>query len=183
MDAGGEGGADAGAGGGPSITPDALDNANFEAVVPWPPAGTIPSWTVTPATSAAFIKWHAANDGVTPGGPIGHRLEHWAAAAYTVTTAQVVNPLPAGEYTFKVHVRAAPAMFTSQYVFARGYSATDANALLKTDITTSNVNGSTYSVISVGPIPVTSGQCEVGVFSDGTAGAWASFDEATLAKN
>lgn len=187
-DAGGAGGAEAGAGGGPSITPDALENATFE-LLPGgtlPARGAIPGWTVTPGASgqevASFIEWHAENGGATPG-PAGYHLAYWLGSEYTVTVSQVVDPLPAGDYTFSMYVKGGANLFTSQYLFARGYSSTDTAAELKTDVTTTNTNGSTYSLLTVGPIPVTSGQVEVGVFSHGTANAWASLDTATLTKN
>lgn len=187
---GGVGGdAPGGAGGSVSITPDSLDNGIFEETLTGgvqPPRGSVPRWTVTPAVIgtdiAAFIEWHAAGTGAT-GGTGTYHLQNWLATAYTVTTAQVVDPLPDGNYTFSVYVRAKQAAFASQYLFARGYSAADTNLELKTDITAANSNASTYTLISVGPIPVTSGHCEVGIYSDGAADAWASFDDATLTKN
>jgi hypothetical protein len=185
-DTGAGGDAAAGAGGDSTIVPDSLDNANFELPINPPETrGIVPGWTLmAPSVGqevAWFVDWHTAGSGAPGSG--NYHLAGWLDTEYTVTTSQVVTPLPDGEYTFSIYVNTEEAGFSSQYIFARGYSAADANALLQTDVTADNSEPNSYTLITLGPIPVTNGQCEVGIHLQGAANAWANFDDATLTKN
>ncbi|WP_138751998.1 glycoside hydrolase family 3 N-terminal domain-containing protein [Paenibacillus sinopodophylli] len=102
-----------------------------------------------------------------------YKLSHYASSAYTQLTSQNVA-VPNGTYKYSIWVRSGGGFNAIQLV-ARGYGGTELN----TQITGSVGNWTQYTINS---IPVTSGQVEVGVWSDGNAGNWAAFDHFELTK-
>lgn len=172
--AGGTGGEETGGNGGEGgaapVQPDAIDNPGFEAATQGdvPP----PNWSITGTITAAKTTWNTAN------AHAGDKyLDIWAASAYTVTTSQLVSPLPAGNYSFSIwHIGGA---YTKQQIFARGYDANNASAEIHVDTT---VSESAWVQVVIPSIPVTSGKVEIGVYSEATANNWSHFDDAVLTK-
>jgi hypothetical protein len=101
-------------------------------------------------------------------------LALWAADAYTATVSQSVSPLANGTYTFSAWVERG-GTFNSLYLFAKGYKASSPSDSLQ-EITDA-AGSSGYTQIVLPGIPVTNGQCEVGISADAQAGAWANFDD------
>jgi hypothetical protein len=161
---------------------DAQDAAPFTAVLANPgfESGlwvvgthyTTPSWTIEGDTDASYGEW---------GGRTGTlKLTHWKATAFTVTTHQIVSPIPNGTYTFAIWVLRAPN-FVKQYIFARSRSD-DANDQLTMD--TYAPDASTWTQVALSGITVNNHQCDVGIYSEAAQGnVWANFDDATLTLN
>jgi len=138
-------------------------------------ATSVPGWTNVGDTVAASVVYAEAHKG-------SGRLGHWSqAGAYKVSTSQVVQPLPDGMYTFKIWVRHS-LFLNSEYIFARGYSLAEPAAQMKLN-TTDATDSPTYTQIVLAHIPVTSGKCEVGIYTDGGADQatnWSGIDDAEL---
>jgi hypothetical protein len=169
--AGGEIGlGEAGEGGAPPEPPGTLVNPGFELGS----ATTVPSWVNVGDTAAATVVYQQAHTG-------SGRLGHWlATGAYQVSTSQVVKPLPDGNYTFSIWVEHS-LFLNAEYIFARGYSRAEPAAQMKLD--TTEANDAAYTQIVLQHIPVTSGKCEVGIYTDGGADSstnWSLIDDAEL---
>jgi len=159
---------EAGEAGAPAEVPGMLLNPDFELG-----SGTdVQSWTSTGDVAAATIVYQQAEHGFG-------RLGHWLmAGAYKVSTSQVVQPLPDGNYTFKIWVEHS-LVLNEEYIFARGYSHAQPAAQMKLD--TTGANDLTYTQIVIEHIPVTSGKCEVGIYTDGGTDSkanWSLIDNA-----
>ncbi len=135
----------------------------------------VPFWTNVGTTAAATVVF-----GQEPRSGSG-RLGHWlSTGAYTVTTSQIVSPIPNGNYTFSMWV-AHSLFLNSEYIFAKGYSHAQPAAEMKTD--TSTAGDTTYTQIVIQHIPVTNGKIEVGIYTDGPASSdqnWSRIDDAEL---
>ena len=179
---GGTAGATGGAGGaggtGGTPGPDVLDNPGFELGVSH---STMPGWTNEGTFDAAFIDFNEARP---PSPPSYGRLGHWLQTphqGYEARTFQEVNPIPNGTYTFRLWIVRVGGGYTEQYIFARGFSADDPDAELRQptdDPASTDVNG--WNEIVIKGIPVTSGKCEVGVYSLSPAdtNTWSRMDDA-----
>jgi len=166
--AGGDATGEGGAGGAPTIQADTIDNPGFESGTSH---ATLPGWTTVGTADSSYVSYDQSKAYAGYG-----YLDNWLGSAYTVTTSQVVAPLPNGNYSFSIwHTGGA---YTNQYVFARGYDSGDPSVEMKVVTTDS----ATWTQIVVSPIPVTSGQIEIGVYSDGAAENWSHFDNAVLTR-
>ena len=172
-------GGDGGAGGTPPIT-DTLDNGDFEGG--GKDHGTPPGWTITGTEGSAFLSYHTPADEWHSHSGTAY-LDAWLDTAYTNTISQVVEPLPEGEYSFSIwHYGDA---YTEQYIYLKGYDSNDAGAMVKVEVTKTPTPPNNYgdAPITVGPVHVTSGRVEVGIFLDCQAGGcWTHFDDAVLTK-
>ena len=167
---GGDEGGGAGEGGQP---PAVLMNGGFE--IGDNGVMAVPFWSSVGTVAAATVVF-----GDHPHTGSG-RLGHWLmAGAYTVSTSQVVSPIPNGNYTFSVW--AGHSQFLNdEYIFAKGYSHSQPAAEMKTS--TLSAGDSSYTQFSIEHIPVTNGKIEVGVYTDGPSDStenWAWIDDATL---
>ena len=169
-------GGSAGAGGNTSCTSigsNVLTNGSFESGTAH--GATIPDWLEEGATQydldASYLEFQTAHTGTG-------RLGHWAANAFKVATYQQVNSIPNGTYTLRAWVMRDPR-FSTEYLFARGYSATDTNAKMTAD--TATASSTSYTEIVLNGIQVTNGTCEVGIYSDApNGGVWANIDDFSL---
>lgn len=101
------------------------------------------------------------------------RLTHYKASDYTVFTGQTITGLENGIYSLSAWVR-SEGVKNSCFVSAKNYGGSE----LKADIPE---NGA-WTKIEIPYINVTNGQCEIGFYSDATAGSWAGFDEVSFTK-
>jgi arabinogalactan endo-1,4-beta-galactosidase len=179
----GAGGAGAGEGGAPTavggaggeggapvvVEADTIDNPSFDQGN----GDTLPiSWTVTGTEGSALKKWNEANAHSGNG-----YLNLWLGTAYTVDVSQVVSPIPDGTYTVTLYQRGGtPVAYADQYVYVTGYDQANMSA----EMTVDSVAGGSYTLLTIANIPVTSGQIEIGIYSDGPADAWSHFDDVTL---
>lgn len=161
----------AGEAGAPPEPPGMLVNPGFELGS----ATSVPGWTNVGDIAAASVVYSEAHKG-------SGRLGHWyQPGAYKVSTSQVVKPLPDGKYTFKIWVRHS-LFLNEEYIFARGYSKAEPAAEIKVN-TSDATDSPTYTQIVIAHIPVTSGKCEVGIYTDGgndQATNWSGIDDAEL---
>lgn len=168
-----DGGAEAGSAGEGGQPPAVLMNPGFELGDNGVTA--VPFWTNVGTTAAATVVF-----GQEPRSGSG-RLGHWLGTGpYTVSTSQVVSPIPNGNYTFSVWV-AHSLFLNAEYIFAKGYSHAQPAAQMKLD--TSTAGDTTYTQIVLQHIPVTSGKIEVGIYTDGPAASdqnWSRIDDAEL---
>jgi len=167
------GGAEAGAAGASEPPPGMLMNPGFE--IGSNGVSLVPFWTSVGTVAAATVVF-----GDHPHSGSG-RLGHWLmSGAYTVSTSQVVSPIPNGNYTFSVW-SGHSQFLNDEYIFAKGYSRTQSAAQMKTS--TMSAGDSSYTQFSIQHIPVTNGKIEVGVYTDGPADSsenWAWIDDAEL---
>jgi hypothetical protein len=110
-------------------------------------------------------------------------LNVWYDTAFKVETTQSVSSLANGNYSFSVWFKGgtitgtpANVAFTKQYVFVRGYDASDLSAQTQIDTTPSDV----YVQITVPTVSVTSGSIVIGFYSESPGKSWAHFDDAAL---
>ncbi|MGC4088774.1 MAG: hypothetical protein QM756_12915 [Polyangiaceae bacterium] len=173
--AGGEGGA-----GGAPIVADALDNGNFEAWNNAPTGTNLPplNWTVVEApTGSAYERYNQGSAHQSGTTATFGLLAFYNAAAYTATVSQVVSPIHNGNYTFSIWHTGQLYASEGQYVYAKGYDKNNPDAITKLPTAASE---SAYEQLTLPQITVTSGKIEVGIYTNGVAGAWSNFDDATL---
>jgi hypothetical protein len=160
-----------GEGGAPPVPPDVIDNPSFETT---PDGVLLPPWLRTAAVEAhlpaATYSWSDAGGAQAGNG----FLDLWLDTPYTVTVSQTVMPLPAGSYTLSIWHQGGA--YIDQYVFVRGYDASSDVAELKVTTAAS----APYVQLTIPNIPVTSGEIEIGIYSNGDTGAWSHFDNVTL---
>lgn len=152
--------------------PGMLLNGSFELGS----ATSIPNWTSEGTASAATVVFQEARSG---SGRLGHWLD---ATAYKVSTWQVVQPLPNGNYTFEIWVKRSQYL-TKEYVFARDYSRAEpaAEKTLDTAVGDPNAQEAGYVKISIPHIPITSGKVKLGIYTEaGKTDNWSVIDDATL---
>lgn len=153
---------------------DSLKNGDFEI---WIEANELPpNWTAVGTSGAATYTW---NDQGGAHGGTGF-LDLWLASAYEVTVSQVLSPIPNGSYTLTLYQRGGtPTAYTDQYVYVTGYDQANATAEMKVD----TIVGGTYTLLTIANIPVTSGELEVGIYSNGPGNAWTNIDDVVLVQN
>lgn len=139
-------------------TPGLAVNAGFEANAAVSP---IPSnWLSAGTASAAYTE---------PGGHAGsYRLTHERSTAFQVTTSQLKTGLANGTYTLRAWVQSSGGQ-TSCQLFARNFGGTEVVANLPT--------ASTWTLLTVGNVQVTNGQCEFGLRTNANAGNWCRIDD------
>lgn len=162
----------AGEGGTMSEEPGMLLNPSFELG-----SGTnIASWTSEGTASAATVVFQEARSG---SGRLGHWLD---ATAYKVSTWQVVQPLPNGNYTFEIWVKRSQYL-TKEYIFARDYSRAEPAAEKTVDTAVGDpiAQEAGYVKISIQHIPITSGKVKLGIYTEAAnKDNWSVIDDASL---
>jgi hypothetical protein len=170
----------AGAGGEPAITPDTVDNGDFE-------TGTMnhvnpPGWTITGTSGAAFLNHKEPADQWHSHSGIGF-LDAWLGTMYQSTISQIVTPLPEGNYSFSVwHYGGA---YTTQYIYVKGYNEANLEEMTKLDVVATPTPPNNYgdTPLTVPTVHVTSGMIEIGIYLDcPEANCWTHFDDAVLSK-
>jgi arabinogalactan endo-1,4-beta-galactosidase len=94
-------------------------------------------------------------------------LANWLATPYEVTTYQTLTGLENGTYTLKVMAHNDGGQ-TACHIFARNFGGSELTADLP-------VSGG-YVEVEILNIEVTNGQCEIGIYSDASAGQWCRLD-------
>ena len=147
-----------------------LTNPGFEG--PNSTSADVPGWVETGTIDDSWVEWGSnAHSG-------SYFWNLYGASPYTVTLTQTVSSLPNGTYTFSAWVTRG-AGFNSLNLFAWGFDSSSPSLNANSD----SANASGYSQIVLSGIVVTSGQCNVGVYADGQAGAWAHLDDFSFTKN
>ena len=122
--------------------------------------------------------WSTTNDAAdyteTQGEDGTYRLTHWSPNPYTVYTYQVATGLPNGTYQLTAQAESGGGQ-NQLFLQARYYDAAGS-------IQQANISAGAWRQVTIPAINVTNGQVMVGVYSDGNAGNWASFDDITLVK-
>lgn len=162
--AGGEGGA-------PVVVFDTLDNPSFQ---DWSATDPVAGWMVVGTPDAAKTSWRAG--GARTGSGF---LDMWLATAYEVTVSQVVSPIADGSYTLTLYQRGGGPAYIDQYVYVTGYDENEPSA----EMTADTIVGNVYTAITIANIPVTSGEIEIGLYSNGPAEAWTNIDDVSLTMN
>nr|MBA4166031.1 T9SS type A sorting domain-containing protein [Chitinophagaceae bacterium] len=125
------------------------------------------AWNTWPG--AAGTDWDADySEALTPHTG-ANRGTHYKATNYEVYTYQTITGIPNGTYTYKAWVISSGGQ-TARFIEAKDYGS---SSLLQTNIPST----STWTQIVVDNIPVTNGQCTIGVYSKGNAGNWLGFDD------
>jgi hypothetical protein len=155
--------------GGPA-TYDVLENPGFETGL----RQDIPGWEESGRTTASYIRRDAPHSGVG-------RLGHSSWSDFEVTTYQLLSPIENGTYTLGVWVDRVSGTYNSQYLFVRGHSARDPDDEMTEviDLATS----SDYQQVVIDNIQVTSGQCEIGVYTHAKAFSQTNFDDFTFTQD
>lgn len=102
---------------------------------------------------------------------------HWQTAPYEVFTSQTVTNLPTGLYTLGAWVKSSGGQSYAQ-VLAKNYGG----AQVSVDVRAATPNGENgaWRYVEVPNIQVTTGQCDIGIYSLAAAGQWLYFDDVTL---
>ena len=141
------------------------------------PANLLSNGGLEWGNTSGWTDWHGgpASQLVDQDNPFAgsYKLTHFASSAFTQLTTQTVA-VPNGNYKYSVWVRTGGG-FNSLKLVAKGYGGAELN----TQITGASGNWTQYTINS---IPVTSGQLEVGIWSDSNANNWATFDNFELTK-
>lgn len=104
-----------------------------------------------------------------------YKLTHWASANYKQLTSQLLT-VPNGSYSASVWVRSGGGQNTLR-LFAKNFGAAELTA----DMGSSPIPN--YTKYTIDNIPVTSGQIEIGIWTDANANNWAAFDNFELVRN
>ncbi len=145
-------------------------NASFDddgAPVQAPSQWSTQTWGTTQAYASYTESYGGARTGAYHG-------THYRPEDYEVYTYQVVKNLPAGTYALRAWVRSSGGQPQAQ-VLAKNYGG----ASLAT-----NIQGTTgaWTLVEVKNITVTSGQCEIGLYSKAQGGQSLYFDDVELAR-
>jgi arabinogalactan endo-1,4-beta-galactosidase len=153
-----------------------IDNASFEIT---PNGVLLPPWVMVQNPSdgnppPATYSWSDSGGAQSGNG----FLDLWYATAYSATVSQVVSPLPDGTYTVSAWYQGGTGAntYVEQYMFVRGHDA--ANEL--TEIKVPTTPSTPFIQLTIPNIVVTSGEIEIGFFSNGNGGAWSHFDNVQL---
>jgi hypothetical protein len=101
-----------------------------------------------------------------------NNLAHYKSSAYQVRTYQLVS-LPDGTYTASAWVKCSGGQ-NQCHLYVSGYGGTE----IRTNIPASST---AYVKIAIPGIKVTSGVCNLGIYSDANAGNWVTVDDVELA--
>jgi arabinogalactan endo-1,4-beta-galactosidase len=122
-------------------------------------------WTVSGDVSAVTVETGGV-DGT------GHRLNHWAAADYSVSTTQRVDGLSRGWWTVAVWIKAGGALDATTLSLT-GCGLDDATTLPLTE------QDDQWIRLAVSAY-VAGGSCTIGITTSGPGGAWANVDDVTV---
>ena len=154
------------------------------------------TWTVGPANNyvrnpsfeadrvpqASLAGWTTDSGAAAPFGNVsGGHTGRWAArqlsaAAYQATTHQLVSGLPDGTYTLKAWVRSSGGQPAAR-LFARDFGGKEI------DHPVNSVIARWTQVTVASDLRVTSGRCDIGLYSDARPGDWVMVDDFTLVRN
>ncbi|WP_419872822.1 glycoside hydrolase family 3 N-terminal domain-containing protein [Candidatus Pristimantibacillus sp. PTI5] len=141
------------------------------------PANLLSNGGLEWGNTSGWTDWHGgpASQLVEQDNPFdgSYKMVHFASSAFTQLTTQTAA-VPNGTYKYSVWVRTGGG-FNGLKLVAKGYGGAELN----TQITGAVGNWTQYVINS---IPVTNGQIEVGIWSDGNANNWATFDNFELTK-
>ncbi len=98
-------------------------------------------------------------------------MQHWADSAYKATMYQDIE-LPNGNYTLKAWAKSSGGQ-NSAKIYIKNYGGDEKNVSIK-DV------GSSWKEITISDINVTTGKCQVGIYSDAKAGNWVYVDDFSL---
>jgi len=102
-------------------------------------------------------------------------LEQFSNSPYTADMTQTVTGLPPGNYTLKAWVKSSGGQNTAQ-IFARDFGGPELDDPIHDRI-------DLWTQITIPHIPVTTGQCVIGVHSDANPGDWIEADDFSLTKD
>ncbi len=98
------------------------------------------------------------------------------AGSYQLYTYQDINNLPIGTYTVSAWVKSSGGQSTEQ-VQLKYYDSSG-------NVQTANIPASiTWTKVTIPNVSITSGTCEVGIYSVGSAGQWADIDDVAVTIN
>lgn len=142
------------------LVPVAVSNAGFE-------SGDGTGWSGwNPSGNAMFVDNGDPRTG-------SYKLTHWADKDYMQNTYRTVE-LPDGTYRASVWVRAGGGQKRLSMEIKK-YGGEEFTVDLKP------ASSSDWTLFVSGPIPVTTGKVEIGLFSEAKAGSWAAFDDVQIA--
>ena len=107
-----------------------------------------------------------------------YHATHYQGRAYEAYTYQTARGLPAGRYSARVRVKTEGGQ-TAAYLRVRGYGGADRQVALPP---TPGGLGGRWQPIELTNIEVSSGQCEVGVYSQAAGGKSLYFDDVELVR-
>ncbi len=139
-----------------------------------------PNYLANPGFEDGMPGWYTRADGdaeadsVTAGGAHGgkFKLSHAGKSAYQVYTYKSALGIPNGSYTLRAWARHGGGGSCKMGVREYGGEAVSVEVPPSAD----------WQKISLSPINVTSGMCEVGFYSDSPGGGWADFDDVELVR-
>ena len=144
-----------------SCGPVAISNAGFD-------NGNLNGWSTWPANSPS----DDAQSGGVDGTPF--RLIHYNNSNFEVFTYRTISNLSNGNYTLK-----AKAARSSNVNYS-GMEVSNYGGPKKTVAVPNNTN---WQNIEISNINVSNGSCQIGLYTDGQAGAWTIFDSVVLIKD
>lgn len=131
------------------------------------------AWTIT--GSGAWLHHDKAESAHS-----GHSyLDMWSASAYTATVSQSITGVPDGDYALTFWRAGGGNAFTVQNVYVKGHDESNPEETVKIPTMTTTMVWP-MEQFTLSPIHVTSGQLEVGIYSEGAADGWANFDDFVL---
>ncbi|MBT9395511.1 glycosyl hydrolase 53 family protein [Hymenobacter sp. NST-14] len=145
--------------------PNLAENPGFEQG--GAPTQTPAGWTSGASSAASYAADFTEADG--HGGTF--RLTHWLAAPYQVSTSQLRTGLVNGLYTLRAWVRNGGGQ-TSCRLYAKNFGGPEKSL----DLPVTNA----WTLVELSGVPVSNGQCEIGLWSDARAGNWCSLDDVEL---
>ncbi|MFD0670899.1 glycosyl hydrolase family 28 protein [Cohnella sp. GCM10027633] len=147
----------------PAVQTNVLDNPGFE-------TGNDSGWSQYSNVGSAYQ--------VQYGGTIygNYKLVHTSSAAFKQKTYQTVS-VPNGNYTASVKLRSTGGQ-NALHLYAKGYGSS-----AELQAVAGGAAFSSWTELTIPNIPVTNGQVELGIWTDGNAGNWAAFDDFVLTRN
>lgn len=134
--------------------PNLVGNAGFEAEGATQAPSAWSTWVPSGEVDADFTEtYNGAHSG-------SYHLTHYRASAYKIWTYQIKTGLANGNYTLKAWTRSSGGQ-NQVYLQAKNFGG---NAMTATIPASSG-----WVQVSIANIPVSNGQCEIGVYSDGKA--------------
>lgn len=160
-----------GAGAGGTDDEPAVANASFEASNDF--EQTVQGWSELGDVGASYVQKGRAHTG-------NMRLTHWHQEPFEVTTSQLLNAVPRGVYSLRMWVARCDGSVERQYIYATGHSsaAPSERRAVRLQIPS---DCSYYEVVLEG-INVTSGTCEVGIYTKAGASSWTNIDDVAFTK-
>lgn len=153
-------------GGDPGTGENVLTNGSFESGS----GRTATGWSVWASSSTNLDAAFRETRGSFHQGSA--KFTHWKASAYTVSTYQS-RSVPNGTYTLTAWVMNGGGQNAAR-MYAKNHGGTERQAELPV--------ASQWTQVSITGIQVTSGQIEIGFYSNANAGNWINFDSVSLTR-